>query len=1061
MRIVLLLFLAVLLGLAQPTITLGPAIHVITHSQASVYFETGASASPVCQWGTSTGVYPNVLIVDTSNQTQHGMYMSGMPAGTTIFAKCGATTSSTCTVGVDCTLSSEFTFQTASITAHPEPLTPPDESWSVGIHAVPTTVNTTEWNGGGAWASGSAGGRYVTMDSNCRLASDTTKTLQDVFTATEALSSSENLKVRIPPGAVCYGKFVHNARASHTGWLIIEPAVSAAQLPPEGVRTSANWGHTQYTIRANAHWAARAGLTFMDGRCRAGHGDQNHAFLGRFDSALATGFPLYLCTSDVTSIPSAQTITAYNPTGQVFTVVGHGLASGNLAEISGTGLSLDSTSTAWHIVRLSADTFTVANVTITGTCTGCGTTAIVQEIGNYSTPADLGILSSGSGPPVGSGSADGNWYLDTSVANHLGGYFWSTRDNRWHNVHFRNTTTSTEHNAVQFVGAANKIRYVGARIDRWPGWNSNLSSYGISYNVNYVAQLANVAYDAEDVIFDRCDFDGLGYPSRTGQAINMNGKRNALLNSRFLNIDRWFTSNSIPGLADPESITINVVGKGPGRIENNYIESAGIALFFPDNTTSWIDSPNDYVVRRNTFFKDFAHMKGHSQNTNDHYFGNRHAIECKKCERNLIIGNVFNQNFASTNQGAIIGMTTQVSSNGALETLTITDAEDGVLTMSAALPTSFVDSYEHYLIKISGNTDSAHNGLWKIDTASGSTVTLLNPPTGTGTGGTLTLVGLPWRIRDVRIAYNTFRKIPYFFKASSWHTSNTEFIESIGMGGNYQIDNNLIIDINAGTVASGGYCATLGVPGCPTGQLANLYDVARGVQDLTFRNNTINGVTTSGSHGKHMNFIDGSQAVGVTGRNDLLTVENNLVVADADTTTGQINSDVGTDALDIVFEINGTPSWSFNGNVLAAANSSANKPVGSPANVYPATNDIKWMNTAGEDYRLKWDSPYRGRGANIEELRAQQGEVRNVRVRNINTSPVLSYQAPDSGACTVESGTSATWGTYTTRTNDGGGSRWRDTAVTLSGNTDYIRLLCAVEQWVCTESGSVFECVKQ
>jgi hypothetical protein len=111
------------------------------------------------------------------------------------------------------------------------------------------------------------------------------------------------------------------------------------------------------------------------------------------------------------------------------------------------------------------------------------------------------------------------------------------------------------------------------------------------------------------------------------------------------------------------------------------------------------------------------------------------------------------------------------------------------------------------------------------------------------------------------------------------------------------------------------------------------------------------------------------------------------------------------------------------------------------------------------DFRLHSSSAYisggalrgsdgRSVGANPDVIYAAVGKVRYARVREVaTTSAKIDYTAPDADACTIEYGTSATWGTGT-RVGDTGGARARDVTLSplITGTLYYYRVLCAAEQ---------------
>lgn len=87
-------------------------------------------------------------------------------------------------------------------------------------------------------------------------------------------------------------------------------------------------------------------------------------------------------------------------------------------------------------------------------------------------------------------------------------------------------------------------------------------------------------------------------------------------------------------------------------------------------------------------------------------------------------------------------------------------------------------------------------------------------------------------------------------------------------------------------------------------------------------------------------------------------------------------------------------------------------------------------------------------GVNMSTLVSAIGEINNILITGITTSgATIRYYAPDTSACTVEYGTTATYGTGA-RISDGGSTRERAVTLSLlSSNTIYhTRILCAKQQ---------------
>jgi hypothetical protein len=111
---------------------------------------------------------------------------------------------------------------------------------------------------------------------------------------------------------------------------------------------------------------------------------------------------------------------------------------------------------------------------------------------------------------------------------------------------------------------------------------------------------------------------------------------------------------------------------------------------------------------------------------------------------------------------------------------------------------------------------------------------------------------------------------------------------------------------------------------------------------------------------------------------------------------------------------------------------------------------VGFTDYAARDFRLLPTSAYYAAqpGVAQDPLDNALGKVKSVSASGVSASgATINYTAPDSAACTVEYGTSATWGTGA-RSADGGGAVSRSVALAgLSGSTTYnYRVLCAAEQ---------------
>jgi hypothetical protein len=171
----------------------------------------------------------------------------------------------------------------------------------------------------------------------------------------------------------------------------------------------------------------------------------------------------------------------------------------------------------------------------------------------------------------------------------------------------------------------------------------------------------------------------------------------------------------------------------------------------------------------------------------------------------------------------------------------------------------------------------------------------------------------------------------------------------------------------------------------------------------------------------------------------------------------------------------GNPSYTFANNLLVPYYLNSQAPNG---NVSPSTLSsvysgfpgvitqsgsqpsdrlagVGFVNPASSNLQLSVNSPYLGKGsdgrdlgANIQQLNAAQGVVRNVRVADVTrTGANLLFMAADGKGCPVDFSTSENFARFTRVKNAGEG--WKQQAELQglkSGTVYYYRVLCAAQQ---------------
>ena len=414
-----------------------------------------------------------------------------------------------------------------------------------------------------------------------------------------------------------------------------------------------------------------------------------------------------------------------------------------------------------------------------------------------------------------------------------------------------------------------------------------------------------------------------------------------------------------------------------------------------------------------------------------------------------IVGNYFDYQYANTNTGATI------APSQASQSLSATPHSESISSFTNG--TIDVSGGNHYLIVgdvvyITGAANN-HDGLWEVASITDAdTFVVVDPPTGTGSAGTVYLRGPGNDISDWYIGYNEVHKGTDFVNIQG----NSQSGHRLPPIPRIRIKNNVIVDMNLDSYASGGrqainaLYASAGYPGCR--MVSGLKDV----QDLVVQHNTLYGCW--GNNTSALVFSLTTEYVSGLVFSDNLFREN-----EAGATDNFIRSQTahfGTAAMNN--NVVGGQGWTADNNAICCGWSAVSGDY--PGTwLWPASDSVVDWHTAqiaaGYDFRLADASPYKSGGASpatdgldigpdIDELEVQRGVVSNVRVRSIaTTTATVSYLAPDSDACIVEHSASAVWGTGT-RVGDVGGARVRNVSLTgmPSGALRHYRVLCRTEQ---------------
>ena len=1095
---------------AQPVLIGTPFVDNITSSQGRVHWVTDIASTTVIEYGATpalgTWVWPN-----WSNLfTFHNWYISGVAPNTTVhYRACSAPetysgwtiVSSTITIaghgfangtlvqahagngGQLYSLNNFGTYFVVNATANTFQLaaTPGGSAITVtgtltgttrigrAVCTAVSTFTTTSGDPSGAAvpvAPAVTIPNVPTIDGNTYNVDSTCSNLSTILTTLSTLTGSANHQVLIPAGTDCRGQFVFPARPSHSGWVVIRTGAADSQIPPAGVRSREEFTPYYAKFTSDAfpltNWIGAASMPLFP--C-TGRG-QMDAITG--PSVNGTGLTtLYVC--DTPSLIVNKNIETITNTAGVITVriSNHGFRQGTLVRVEGTGISaLDNR--GYPILVVNSDTFQLVGTT--GTITSCTSCAglVRADIGRIQAPGST------YGPTANRPAtcADGQTWVDEAPAN-PNTLSWCD-NGTWRPFRMINQPSGTSH--ISFQANASRYRFIGLEIQhaKFPqtipdGWGTGDEKQGRMGN------LIRTRISNSDIVFDRCEIHSHDYPNRTGSLIIPNGTRIGFLNSRIYHGVAWLLYPH-PGLLEVNLIQI-VQGNG-GYFQNNYIQGAGITLIVsdspqqtasepatPDIPLQFVQPPSDYLIRRNHFYKDPIHRGGTVENyLTGRTYANRHHVEWKRGQRFLVDGNIFENNWSKSVQGAA-ALVTPVNAESWASSPVLSVSSTGDVLLSAGGLDNAVPGEP---LALTGTSNPAHNGIWTIVsvTPATNTIRLAGLPAVSSTGGTATAMGSTVVVTDLDWTNNTFSRTPVAALLNGHGvpagpiTKHTQRI---------RFRNNLFFDINRRACtndtdfrvcdASGGppygYNDATGIT--PSGGSPYIFNITYGPEDLILDNNSA--VDLQGNGGQQMIFNTELQ----NGRGKGLMLRNNLWASTNTATSIPINGQiwgVGTDALDAAWPNLGGPSvgWVASNNVFCCNLSNAAKY--SAIAALPASRAAySFWNDAQLNYRLRSDSLFisggtnrgtdgRDVGADIDALEAAQGKVQNARSWGVSTTTAnVAYLAPDTDACTVEYGTNPAWGAGI-RLADGGGARVRN--VTLSGlaaNTTYhYRVLCSVEQ---------------
>ena len=894
------------------------------------------------------------------------------------------------------------------------------------------------------------------------------------------------------------------ARAvGHTGWALlygIDPAKKNLFAPP-GTRVGPQYSHMMAKIHNNKVYLESAGsgnYSVTATPCENGN-DGGDDGIFELTSAPTGSVPFLQCRIDWpphagTINVVAQPCTVDASSNVNFTVdPGHGVTPGMILRMPVNQCSTNGTDTdptagtlyqGYLVQSVTATTIQLWNLKRKSGFASITTPFTTTVVSDWRQPQFPEVTTGIGAPTATTCSENGghNWYLDTS-ATRLESVWWCV-DATGEDVEstigkYRRLIVHTEGDLTQFgmlQVAVNAKRYklIGFEViapavpnpapDGWHFWHGLISRTGAN-----AVMIGVQGGTAEKIIFDRFYVhpEGEGDPPiRLRNAWAFSACSDCgILNSYVNGINCW-QGASEPYTQSEGSAWVTHHGGGPSLYRNNFAEG-GMTISWYAEQRDDLPMMHDNTLYRNTIKTDFKYMRGHPLNlllsggiyenmTN----GTRNGPEMKQGKRFSWRGNKMLGWYSTQTKGQVFALQNSrtVLANWTREY--ITSISNGVVTLASPTP-----QHAGAGIIIVG-TGSPYDGLHLIQSVSGcqisidwcTTITLAGTHSGAATGGFLRHLFPGDRIdSDVDISWNLITQVPEVLSIIGPNADSSSTSAQTGRMTRVRLSDNLCVDCD-----SKKYKAT--DQGNPAEAGLRALVAQYGAEHTLYERNTfyslggslprlISTEATPANWALRMN--DNLYHVGTS------TSNNNLIEGDNIAKLAGIN--LGwTDK---------PGGWQMDKDVICCITGTItdNQP---PGVIWEdSAADLKFQRYSAtfsrlRDYRLRFDSPYKGGGSvpsttrrdvgvNIEQLEAELGDVSNVRLRDVlAASAVLSYKAPDGDACYYQTSIDPTWGIGSNWTSDGGGPRNRNIKVTLDpANPDFVRLACETQQFACPGAG--------
>lgn len=537
--------------------------------------------------------------------------------------------------------------------------------------------------------------------------------------------------------------------------------------------------------------------------------------------------------------------------------------------------------------------------------------------------------------------------------------------------------------------------------------------------------LAYVSHGSEDIVFDRCWVHGRGFPDRIYYGMLIQGRRVSVINSTVERVRNWHLAepgtNNVQFGSYATNLLIDFTDAKQIKIENCYLEPIGVGLFSQDSNTR---TTEDVILRRNHIvIPDQIRYRSDGANpaSDGHYYIHRMPFEIKQAKRIAVEGNLFEGQYMDASPpgpSVLLYMRGSLQSGdgpNSIEDARISDNEfrkaSGAIQLVGEDDIAAHGSLAMRRILIQNNLIHGINAKTYRTTVSGSSA---------DRGFCFWLMR---SIHELKVDHNTC--------IDPRGSGPMTFLFGHNRSGYLELSNNILTWNTEGPL--GGF----------------FYD-DNGAAPLPAPEQ---GTATSATFRTLMN-ANWQQTPEPAWK-----MHDNVIIPGVRSMAASIDStDTGMqwNRYSLCHSSNGVfkDVLAFR-NVCAGTNNSNN---GSET-VRKRMDAMKFFRWESGDFRLRPDSPYgaagqfraadgKDMGADVERILERRGAVRETRIREVGpSSAVLSYQAPDATACTVEYGTSAVPGTGA-RVTDGGGAKARNVTLgSLSAGTAYhYRILCASEQ---------------